>query len=290
LTPFSYQRPESLDAAAAALAAGGPGAKILAGGQSLLLALKERQTRPSGLISLASLAELRGTRIAADGSLEIGAATTYAALAKAVFPGWQQELAAVAGNLADRSVRNIGTIGGGVCQADPRYDMPVLLSAADASFSLVCAQGKRVLATDAFFNKAGGTHIAADEILTTITLPPLTRWSLLVFEKFRFRTFEAAVGTVGLAVAFDDAGKIGQARLSVGVVTKAPALATGAMQAMTGKAPAELRIDEIAVAASEEVLPLTSAVTMQQKYQSELTISLVKRALRRLITEGAGHE
>ena len=96
-------------------------------------------------VSLASLGELRGTRLAADGGLEIGSATTYASLAKGVFPGWQKELAAVAGNLADRSVRNMGTIGGGVCQADPRYDMPVLLSAADACFTLVSTRGKRVL-------------------------------------------------------------------------------------------------------------------------------------------------
>ncbi len=290
MTPFSYHRPDSLDAAAAALAAGGPGAKILAGGQSLLLALKEREARPSQLVSLGSLGELRGTRMAADGGLEIGPATTYAALAKTVLPGWQQEIVTVAGNLADRSVRNIGTIGGGVCQADPRYDMPVLLSAADACFTLVSTRGKRVLGTDAFFNKAGGTHIAADEILSAITLPPLSQWSVLIFEKFRFRTFEAAVGTVALAVRFDDTVKIAEARLSVGVVAKAPSLATKAMQSMTGTAPAELPIDEIAAAASEEVLPLASALTMQQKYQSELTISLVKRALRRLTAKGAGHE
>ncbi len=290
MTPFSYQRPESLDAATAALAAAGPGAKILAGGQSLLLALKERQARPSGLISLASLAALRGTRMAADGGLEIGPATTYAAIAKGVFPGWQQEIASVAGNLADRSVRNLGTIGGGVCQADPRYDMPVLLSAADACFTLESTRGKRVLATDEFFNRAGGTHIAADEILTAITLPPLAQWSLLVFEKFRFRTFEAAVGTVALAIRFGEAGSIAQARLSVGVVAKAPSLATAAMLAMTGKAPAELSIDDIAATASEEVLPRATALTREQQYQSELTISLVKRALRRLTAERGGHE
>jgi len=286
LTPFSYQRPESLDAATAALAAGGPGTKLLAGGQSLLLALKERQARPTALISLASLADLQGMQMAADGGLVIGPATTYAALAKAVLEGWQQEVAAVALNLADRSVRSMGTIGGGVCQADPRYDMPVLLSAAEASFVLVSVRGKRVLSADAFFNRDGGTHIAPDEILSAIALPPLAQWSQLIFEKFRFRTFEAAVGTVALAVKLDGAGKMTQARLSVGVVAKAPSLAIAAMQAMTGRVPAELPIEAIAAMASEEVLPLASAVTRQQKYQSALTISLVKRALHRLAAEG----
>jgi carbon-monoxide dehydrogenase medium subunit len=283
LTPFSFQRPDSIDAAAAALAAAGPDAKILSGGQSLLLALKERQARPSGLISLASLPDLRGTRAGADGALAVGAATTYAALAKSEFPAWQQELSDVAGNLADRSVRNIGTIGGGVCQADPRYDMPVLLSAADATFTLLSVRGERLLTADAFFNPAGGTHIAPDEILTTITLPPFAQWDRLVFEKFRYRTFEAAIGLVALAVAFDPAGKILRARLAVGAVAKAPSIAATA--GIIGKSLDEISIDEFAAQASEDVLPLASAITRQQKYQSELTISLIKRAFNRLRAE-----
>jgi carbon-monoxide dehydrogenase medium subunit len=281
LTPFSYQNPASLDAAATALAQLS-GGKILAGGQSLLLALKERQARPAGLISLRDLAELRGVRTLPDGALEVGAATTYAALSVADLPGWHGELANVAGNLADRSVRNIGTIGGGVCQADPRYDMPVLLSGADAAFNLYSVRGVRSLTADEFFNMAGGTHIQPDEILTAITLPALPAWTSLVFEKFRFRTFEAAVGSVALAVLLDGAGKISRCRISVGVVAKAPSLATTAMQAMLGKSPDELGIDEIAAAAAEEVRPLATALTRQQKYQAELTKSLARRALLRL--------
>lgn len=281
MTPFTYQRPASLDAAMGLLAAGGAETKILAGGQSLLLALKERKARPAGIVSIADLPEMRGTRAGPDGGLIIGPATTYANLARATLPGWQQEVPAVAGNLADRSVRNIGTIGGGVCQADPRYDMPIVLSGAGATFTLSSTAGTRILFTDDFFNMAGGTHIAPDEILTAITLPPLEHWNRLVFEKFRYRTFEAAIGLVAIGVAIED-GKIARIRIAIGAVAKAPSIARQTMASCLGKALDELDVEATATAASHEVLPPADAATRQLKYQSELTISLIKRAFARL--------
>ena len=281
MTPFAFQRPDSLDAAIGLLAAGGAETKILAGGQSLLLALKERKARPNGIVSIAGLPEMRGTRAGPDGGLIIGPATTYADLARTTLPGWQQELPAVAGNLADRSVRNIGTIGGGVCQADPRYDMPIVLSGAGATFTLSSTGGTRLLLADDFFNIAGGTHIAPDEILTAITLPPLAHWSRLVFEKFRYRTFEAAIGLVAIGVALED-GKISRIRIAIGAVAPAPSVARQTMAGCLGKSLDELDIEAVATAASHEALPPANAVTRQQKYQSELTISLVKRAFARL--------
>ncbi len=282
MTPFSYQRPASLQEAVGLLAGAAAPTTILAGGQSLLLALKDRKARPDGIVAVGALPDMRGVRTGADGKLEIGAATTYAVLAKAELPGWQAELAAVAGNLADRSVRNIGTVGGGVCQADPRYDMPVVLSAAGASFMLVSARGSRNLPAEAFFNIKGGTHIAKDEIMTAIVVPALAEWTHLAFEKFRYRTFEAAIGSVGVAAQLDASGKIERIRIVVGAVAKAPVLAERAMAACLGLAPAALPRQEIAAMASRQALPLELAVTRQQKYQSELTVSLVKRALVRL--------
>ena len=133
-------------------------AKILAGGQSLLLALKERLVRPERVMSIASLPNLRGIAIDATGALTIGPATTYATLAKAVLEGWHGEIAAVSGNLADRSVRSLGTIGGALCDANPRYDMPTLMVAADASFTVASAtEGERVVSAHDFFNHAGCT-------------------------------------------------------------------------------------------------------------------------------------
>ena len=281
MTPFTHHRPASLAEALDLLAVGGS-TRILAGGQSLLLALKERQIRPSAVVSITALPEMQGWRYAADGTLEIGPGTTYAALSRAKFSGWHAELTKVAGNLADRSVRNMGTIGGGICQADPRYDMPTLMSAAGATLTLASAKGTRSLTTGDFFNPAGGTSIAADEILTRISLPPIVAWSALAFEKFRFRTFDAAIVTVACAVTLNNEGVIERVRLVVGAVGKAPSVAINTACALGGKKFTNLATDDVARKVSREVLPLEAATTRQKQYQAELTISLMKRALGRL--------
>ncbi len=276
MTPFSYATPETLDAAFQALV---PGSKILAGGQSLLLALKERQARPTAIVSLAGLQQLRGITSSMDGGLVIGPATTYARLAKAQLPSWYAMLAKVAGGLADRSVRNLGSIGGGVCQADPRYDMPVFCAAVEARFTLGSSAGQRVLEASEFFNMAGGTTIAADEILTAITLPRQDVWSHVAFEKFCFRTFEAATVNVTAAVQLDTTGKIVRLRIAVGAVAKAPSIAGRATAELIGRSLTDIDVAALAANVSEEVLPIATAGTRHRKYQSELTISLVRRAM-----------
>jgi CO/xanthine dehydrogenase FAD-binding subunit len=157
-----------------------------------------------------------------------------------------------------------------------------MLSGAEASFTLSSSGRTRVLFTDDFFNMAGGTHIAPDEILTAITLPPLHHWSRLVFEKFRYRTFEAAIGLVAVGVALQDDGKISRIRIAIGAVAKAPSVACRAASFCLGKSLDELDVEAVATAASHEALPPADALTRQQKYQSELTISLIKRAFARL--------
>ncbi len=286
MTPFTYHRPESLSDALAALA-GAPGTKVLAGGQSLLLALKDRQARPAALVAVSRLPELQGLSIAKDGTLAVGPATRYADLAKIDLPGWHAELAAVAGNLADRSVRNMGSVGGGICHADPRYDMPAFMSGVDASFTLDSLRGRRILRAGAFFKPTGGTDIAADEILTCISLPALATWTRVAFEKFCFRTFEAAIVNVAGAVALDTEGKIAKLRIAVGAVADAPLIASGVADSLLGRSIAALDVEDVASKISFELLPIDSASIRRRKYQAELIISLVKRVLTRLGAGGA---
>ena len=276
MTPFTYLRPAGVDEAVAMLGANGPGVKIMAGGQSLLLALKERQLRPTHVLSLAGVPGLSDCTITAGGGLRIGAAATYASLAGQMLGGWHAIIGAVAGNLADRSVRNLGTIGGAVCQADPRYDMPTLLTVADASLVLVSARGERVLGAADFFAAAGGTHLAADEMLARIEFPAAARFSHVGFEKFRHRVFDAAIVTTALAWRIAPDGTIGEVRLVAGGVAKSPLRAHAAEQALAGRVPHEADAGTIAAAASDEILPAAGASTRHQKFQSELMKSLFR--------------
>jgi aerobic carbon-monoxide dehydrogenase medium subunit len=281
MTPFSYYRPANVQEAVQLLSDDAANTKVLAGGQSLLLALKERTLRPGRVLSVGSLAELTGVREMPDGRLDIGAATTYATLARSNFSGWHGEIALVAGNLADRSVRTLGTIGGGVCHAAPRFDMPTLLTAAGAQMQLLYASGERSLDAHDFFSPRGGTNMTAAEILTRIALPGVDHLDALAFEKFRFRVFDAALVSVACALKLAADGTISKARIVLGAFANGPltAIETGAQ--LVGRNLAELRADEIGAQAAAEIAPFSAAQSLRQRYQSELAISLTAKAFAR---------
>jgi carbon-monoxide dehydrogenase medium subunit len=284
--PFSFHSPRGLGEAVDLLERHGPGAQVIAGGQTLLLALKERLARPSALVSLAEVADLRGWRYTDSGALEIGAASTYAALAGAPstatpFRGWHREIAAVAGDLADRPVRTMGTIGGALCAADPRFDMVTLVVALDAELDVVGAGGARTIAAAEFFDPAGGTVLRPGEILTTVRFRPLEAFSGVAFEKFRYRVFDAALVSAVCALRLGDDGAVADARVTVGAVHPAPVVATAAAGRLAGATPTAADTAEIGLVAADEVLPADQATTSLRQYQRELIAVLVGRAIAR---------
>lgn len=272
MKPFTYHSPRGLGEAVDLLERHGPDAAVIAGGQSLLLAMKDRTARPSALVSLADIPDLRGWRYTQSGALEIGAATSYATLADAQFRGWHSEIAAVAGDLADRPVRTMGTIGGALCAADPRFDMAPLVVGLDAELDVVGTCGTRTLPAAEFFAYGGGTVLAPGEILTRVRVPALPAFAGVAFEKFRHRVFEAAVASAVCALRpTDDAGLI-DARIAVGAVHPSPVVVTGAQTAEADAA-------RIGAAAAEEVVPEEQATTHLRRYQRELVSVLVARAI-----------
>ncbi len=165
---FDYVRPASVDEAIELVAR--PGAKFLAGGQSLLPLMKLRLARPEKLVDIGRLAELRGVRPTGDGGFAVGALTTYAELLASALT----ELALLADALpriGDVQVRNRGTIGGAVAHADPASDLPACLLALDAQVVARSAGGERVIPIDEFLIGAFATALRDDEILTEIRLP-----------------------------------------------------------------------------------------------------------------------
>ncbi len=280
MTPFTYLAPDTLADAVEMLGRDTARSRIIAGGQSLLLELKTRASRPACLVSLAGVGELRGWRYDGD-TLEIGAATTYAALASAGFSGWHAEIAAVAGNLADRPVRNMATIGGSACQADPRYDVPNLLVGCDASLTLISAGGERTVAAADFFSPAGGTTLAAGEILKTIIFPAPARFSGVAFEKFRYRLFDAAIVSACCALRAGDDGVITAARIAIGAVRKAPRLAETAASALVGRPVTDIKLESFGEAVAEEVMPEAGSASRHLRYQNELIKTLARTAVTR---------
>ena len=165
---FDYVRPGSIEEAAQA--AGQPGAKVIAGGQSLLPLMKLRLARPTTLVDIGRIAGLVGTRYTEDGGAEIGALTTYAQVMDETQLEWARDAVA---NIGDVQVRNRGTIGGSVAHADPASDAPAILLALDYSAVLRSARGERVVPLDGFFTGAFTTTAEADEILVAVRRPRL---------------------------------------------------------------------------------------------------------------------
>ena len=169
--PFDYETPATLEEAVSLLAADPDGAKVLAGGHSLIPAMKLRLQSPQTLIDLATIPDMRGVRV--DGNnLIIGALTVHADVAAAELvrkhvPG----LADAAAVIGDVQVRNRGTIGGSVAHADPAADFPVILTALNATFVVQSSSGKRTIAVDDFFTDFYTTAMSANEILTEIRVP-----------------------------------------------------------------------------------------------------------------------
>jgi carbon-monoxide dehydrogenase medium subunit len=167
---FDYVRASSVDDALARLAAAG-GAKVIAGGQSLLPLMKLRLARPETLVDIGRLAELRGVRRLADGRVAVGPLTTYDEMLGDPTIHHYGLLRDALPNIGDVQVRNRGTIGGAIAHADPASDMPAILLALDAEIVARSAGGERTLAATAFFEGAFATALRPDELITEIRLP-----------------------------------------------------------------------------------------------------------------------
>ena len=169
--PFSYVRVASVAEALAALAEY-PDGRFLAGGHSLLPALKLRLAEPATLIDIGRVAELQGIA-QQGGTLTIGSLATHDQVASSdAVCGAARLLAEACGKVGDPAVRNWGTLGGNLAHADPASDPPAALVAAGARLELQSSSGQRWVAADEFFSDLFLTALASDEIITAVELPP----------------------------------------------------------------------------------------------------------------------
>jgi carbon-monoxide dehydrogenase medium subunit len=168
---FEYTRARTL--AEALKAIGSKGTKALAGGQTLIPLLRFRLTQTRRVIDIAGLPQLKGIARSPKG-LRIGAGTTYRELLDSALVRREAPLIAeVTEDIGDRQVRNVATIGGALAHADPASDMPAVLLALDASFTLQSSRGKREVPARKFFLSAFTTALKRNELLTQITVPAL---------------------------------------------------------------------------------------------------------------------
>jgi carbon-monoxide dehydrogenase medium subunit len=170
LRDVEYAKPKSV-AEALSLLAANDGARALAGGQTLINVMKARAASPDMLVDLNGLPELRGIELAGDGTLTIGAMTTYTQLVRSAEAKARPILGEVCATIADVQVRNRGTIGGNVCANDPTNHLPPLMVAVGARMTVVGAGGEREVPAEEFFLGVYMTAVGPGELLTKISVP-----------------------------------------------------------------------------------------------------------------------
>jgi carbon-monoxide dehydrogenase medium subunit len=170
LSEVGYARPATLEQALGVLAEC-PGARALAGGQTLLNVMKARAAAPDVLVDLSGIPELKGIELGADGTLELGPMTTYTDLIASAEARARPILGEVCSQIADVQVRNRGTIGGNVCSSDPTNHLPPLLVALGATLTVTGGEGERAVPAEDFFLGVYMTAAGPGELLTKITVP-----------------------------------------------------------------------------------------------------------------------
>jgi carbon-monoxide dehydrogenase medium subunit len=233
--PFEYERATSVEHALQLLAQLGPGTRILAGGYSLLPMMKLRLARPECVIDIDDLAGELGYVREEDDEIRIGAMSRHRELLESPLLARRAAIFADAERvIADPVVRNRGTIGGALCQADPSEDLSAVCAAVDAQMVIRSLDGVRTADMHHFYRGPYQTAVADDELLVEIRIP-LRDHSGSAYEKVHRRVGDCAVAAAGAALTLSG-GLISEAGVAL-VAVGAEVTSAAARDLLIGEPP-----------------------------------------------------
>lgn len=279
LPHFDYAAPTTVAEALRLLAEKGPGARVLAGGTDLIIRMRHGLIKPSAVIHLGGIAALRTISYKPKTGLSIGAAATLAEVA--THPDIRRRYPAVAfaaGETANVQVRNLGTVGGNLCNAAPSADNAPTLIALKAEMVLAGPGGERRVALDQFFKGPGQTVVAPGEILTAIQVPPPPPFSGAAYQQVSARgKVDICAASVGAAVVFE--GELcREIRIVLGAVGPTPLRALQTEDLVRGKAWTPELIARAGEQAAGEARPITD-MRASADYRRQMVGVLTRRAL-----------
>ncbi|MGA9278370.1 FAD binding domain-containing protein [Ilumatobacter sp.] len=290
--PFEYERATSVDHAIALMERLGGEARLVAGGHSLLPMMKLRLATPEYLIDINDLAPELGYIRVESGEVRIGAMTRHRELLES------DELAAVLPIfrdaekvIADPVVRNRGTLGGSLCQADPSEDLSAVCDAIGASCVIRGTSGERVVSMHDFHRGPYETAVADGEMLTEVRIP-IRPNSGSAYHKVERRAGDWAVASAGAAVTMEGQngssvivdGRVGLCAVGPNLTNVEPISA-----ALRGKAPSEELYAEVGQIAADNASPSTDT-RGTAAYKTHLAKELTIRSLRKAVARATGQE
>jgi carbon-monoxide dehydrogenase medium subunit len=280
---FEYFAPTSLPEAVKLLSEKGYGAKILAGGQSLIPAMRFRLAQPEVLIDINRIDGLSYIK-EVNGNLVIGALTREAELdASPLIHQKYSLLADTAKVIADPLVRNMATVGGNLAHADPANDHPATMLAYNASVVAVGPGGERTIPIDDFFVDLFTSSLAENEILREIRIPTPSAHSGGAYLKLERKVGDYAVAGVAVQLTLDG-NTCKSIRIGLTNVSATPMRATKAEAALSGQSLSEDNIKAAGAAAAQECEPsadLRGTVEYKRDMVGVLTMRAIRKAAER---------
>lgn len=297
--PFVYHCPDTLDEALALLAEHGSDAKALAGGQSLIPAMNFRLATPAVLVDLNAIRELsyisggtpastevtagKNVPLCADqqsAPIRIGAMTRQRELERNDVIACQARLITdTMPFVAHVAIRTRGTIGGSLAHADPAAELPAVMLALDAHFTVTSRTGSRVVRATDFFTGLFTTALAPGELLSEVTIPAAHGDTAHAFLEFSRRHGDFALAGVAAVVSVDESRRCTTARIALLGVGETPVLAEHAARVLIGQTPSADAVRAAAEAAATHDIDPPGDIHASSRYRRHLANVLTRRAL-----------
>jgi aerobic carbon-monoxide dehydrogenase medium subunit len=281
LPKFRYLRPETLEEASSMLSRFNGEARLIAGGTDLMVRMKQKAARPAYLIDISNLPGLDAIECDKEDALKIGALCTHSDIeSSSLIRGKCNILAQACRSIGSVQIRNLGTIGGNLCNASPSADSAPALLALDAKVKIFGFSGGNTVELAKFFRGPGESILKPGEILTGIDVPAMSPNYYGVYLKLSpRRAMDLAVVGVAIVMCLSGDGSIcTDIRIALGAVAPVPMRTVKAEAILRGQKLDEALIDEAAAVAAEETRPITD-LRGSLEYRKEMVKVLTRRGI-----------
>lgn len=283
---FQYLEPTNVEEAISILGEYNGKAKIIAGGTDLLIQMRSKTIRPEYLVDIGRIPKLDYIKEENEG-LRIGALTTIRALEKSVELHQRcPVISQAAGQLGSVAIRNMGTLGGNLCNAAPSAETAPALIGLSARAKIIGPDGERVVPLEDFFVGPGETVLKKGELLVEIQVPPMPPDTKAIYLKHAIRgSIDLAIVGVAAIVTLEPSSNVCKdIKLVLGAVAPTPMRARKAEAIIKGKKIDDALIDKCAQVVSDESHPITD-VRASYWYRKEMVKVFTRRAIKEAITK-----
>ena len=280
---FEYHQSHTMEEALDLLESCGEGAKVLAGGLSLVATMRLRLAEPRHIIDITHIPNLSYVVEDDDGGISIGALTTYQTLATSkLVKSKCPILHEVASIIGDPQVRNRGTIGGNLCHADPASDVSPVVLALNADLKTANQKGGRTIKAGDFFVDLFTTPLEPAELLTEIRIPPMLPHSGSSYMKLNQRKGDYALVSAAVVITLEKKNMCKAVNIGLGSVAPTAVRALRTEKTLLGKTLTDELIEKAANLAANKIEP-ESDVHATAEYRTEMIKVITKRALKESI-------